>query len=142
MTGTVSDPGQRLKPWYRRKAGVAAGALVVGSFGFWGYALSGAAAKDPPDTLQDLGYRRSAQAACQPLRDAIDALPPAPSATSPRDRAAVLGVANDRVQELVAVLRTLQPEGARDRRIVTEWLADWDRYLADRVSYLAVLTEG
>ncbi|MFN0029280.1 MAG: hypothetical protein ACKV2O_19155 [Acidimicrobiales bacterium] len=116
--------------------------VVVGSFGFWGYALSGTAAKDPPDTLTDENYRRSAQALCQPLRDAIDALPPAPSATSPQDRAEVLGVANDRVVEMVAGLRTLQPDPARDQRIVTEWLADWERYLTDRGDYLAVLREG
>ncbi len=130
------------KPWYRRKAGIATAVTVVGSFGFWGYALSGAAAKDPPDTITDMDYRRSAQALCQPFNDVILALPPAPAATSPTDRATVLSQANDHVTDMVAELQALRPVGTVNQAIVTAWMADWDRYLADRRSYLEVLQQG
>jgi hypothetical protein len=135
-------PAGAARPWYRRPTGLAAAAVVLASFALWIYAFSGLARKDPPDTLRDLAYVAEAEARCEPARRAIDALPPAPAARDPQDRAATLSEANDHLAGMLRRLRTVQPDNDADRLIVSGWLADWDRYLADRRSYAATLASG
>ena len=133
-------PGHR--PWYRPPGGILAAVAVLASFILWIYALSGVARKDPPDTLADKVYAAEAERRCAPYRQTVDGLPPAPAATSPEDRATVLGQANATLAAMVVDLRTLGPDNDADRVIVDAWLRDWDRYLQDRRSYQQVLATG
>ena len=63
------------RPWYRRPTGVITAIIVAGSFGLWTYAFSGAARKDPPDTLRDPAYAAQAEALCAPTRAFVLGLP-------------------------------------------------------------------
>jgi hypothetical protein len=105
----------------------------------WAYALSGLAKKTPPDTLKDDAYRAAASPLCTAARADIDALPPAREARSAAERAVTLDQATDRVQRLVDDLRTVPTTSAFDADIVGQWLADWDRYVADRRAYAQTL---
>lgn len=129
-------------PWYRRPMGWLLALIVAGSFALWIYAFSGLARRDPPDTLDDPAYAAAAQAVCAVSRDRIDALPVAQASRSPEERAGVLREATAELDTMVGRLRTLEPGTERDRAIVTEWLADWERYLTDRRAYADVLATG
>lgn len=144
MNDRTSSPDRPAghRTWYRRPGGLAAAVVVIGSFILWGYALSGVARRDPPDTLADKAYAAQAETVCAPYRQAVDALPPAPAAKSPVDRAEVLGQANDTLAAMVADLRTIGPDNDTDRAIVDAWLRDWDHYLQDRRVYRDQLATG
>lgn len=134
------DPARR--PWYRRPTGWLLALIVAGSFVLWFYAFSGLARRDPPDTLDEAAYAAAAQPICAASRARIDALPIAQATRSPEERAAVLSDATDELVVMVDRLRDLTPGTDRDRAIVTAWLEDWDRYVADRRAYAAVLATG
>lgn len=128
--------------WYRRPGGIAAAAVVVGSFALWAYAFSGLARKDPPDTLHDMAYRRQAEALCAPSWRAVAALPPAPAEPDVTSRARTLAQANAELTAMVQRLRTITPDNEADRAIVSQWLGDWDQYLRDRAEHQQVLAGG
>ncbi|MCC6435512.1 MAG: hypothetical protein IT196_10825 [Acidimicrobiales bacterium] len=130
------------RPWYRRPTGVITAIIVAGSFGLWTYAFSGAARKDPPDTLRDPAYAAQAEALCAPTRAFVLGLEPAAAATDPIDRAATLRQANAAIAELRRELATLRPTNDFDRNIVDQWLVDWDQYLTDRAAYTEILATG
>lgn len=137
----LTDP-RPARPWFRRPTGILAALTVTASFGLWTYAFSGLARRDPPDTLQDSAYAAKAEALCAPRREVVDALPPAPAARDPQERAGVLSEANVTLRAMVADLRTIEPDNPTDAAIVTKWLQDWDTYLGDREAYAGVLATG
>ncbi len=128
--------------WYRRPGGIGAAVVVAGSFALWAYAFSGAAKKDPPDTLHDAAFGQTAEAMCAPVKADIDALPPAPAAHDPQERAATLYQANELLAAQLAELRTPPRGDAFDTGIIDQWLADWDQYLIDRTQYADILATG
>lgn len=134
--------GRRSRRWYQRPSGIAAAIVVAGSFGLWTYAFSGAARRDPPDTLSDPAFATAAEPICAETRTVIDGLEPAAAATDPIDRANTLRQANEALAGLVTRLRTIEPTNDFDRDIVTKWLTDWDQYLVDRNAYADTLSTG
>ena len=127
------------RPWYRRPGGLGVAAVVAGSFVLWAYAFSGVAAKTAPDTLTDKTFPVIAEAACALAIQDIDALPNALSAKTAVERAGTLDQATDRVEALVNELRRNIPANESDADILTRWLVDWDRYVANRRDYADAL---
>ncbi len=125
--------------WWKRPSGIAVAVIVVGSFGLWGYALSGLAERTPPDTLTAPSFATAAEPRCAAARAAIDELPLAMTARSAVERAGTLDEATDIVAALVTELRTIPVDGAVDQALVEAWLGVWDRYVADRRRYADAL---
>jgi hypothetical protein len=124
---------------WKRPVAIGIAVVVVVTFLPWAYALSGLARKTPPDTLRDETYSTAAAPLCRAAVDDIDTLPPARTARTAAERSVTLDQATDRVERLVADLRTVPTSSDFDRAIVDQWLADWDRYVADRRAYAAQL---
>lgn len=108
---------------------------VLGSTLVWLYALSGAARRDPPNTLDDPAFAAAAEPICARARGAVDALPLAQETPDHRERASVVLEGNGALEDMIADLRPLVPTDGRDAQMLGDWLADWERYLADRASY-------
>lgn len=137
-----SEPGARAplqRPWWRRPVPLGIAVVVIVTFLPWGYALVGLARKTPPDTLADKAFGQAGEPLCKAARADIDALTPARDAKTALERAGTLDQATDRVQQLVVDLRRLPVTSEVDRSIVEPWLADWDRYVADRRAYSQTL---
>jgi len=127
------------RPWWKRPSGIAVAVIVLGSFGLWAYALSGLAARTPPDTLSDTAYAAAAEPRCAAARAAIDELPLAMTARSAIERSETLDDATDLVDALIRELRSIPVDGEADRALVDAWLEDWERYSADRRRYAVAL---
>lgn len=128
------------------------GAVVLGSFGVWVYAYSGAADRPPPDELDSTRafveaesdglsyeelpgvafYGRRATAICS---DAMDRLPDARLATSGPERADQLRGANRILEAMITELRALPVATDRDDELRHLWLDDWQVLIADRERY-------
>lgn len=131
---------------------VVVGVAVIGSFGVWAYAYSGAADRPPPDELDstrahleatDRGedyeelpgvpfYGRRASAICS---GAMDRLPDARRATSGPERADQLQQANGILLTMITELRALPVATQRDDELRDLWLDDWEVLVADRDRY-------
>src|SRR4051794_28693101 len=75
------------RPWWRRPGGLLLAGVVVASFLFWIYALSGLAKRDPPDSLQRPDFAERAEPRCATTAAAVAELPPAQTARDPAERA-------------------------------------------------------
>lgn len=130
------DPRAALaRPWWRRPLPIALAVVLVITFLPWGYALVGLARKTAPDTLRDAAFGEQGEQLCVAARADIDALPPARDAKTAAERSVTLDQATDRVAQLSADLHRLAVTSDFDHVIVDPWLADWDRYVADRRAY-------
>jgi hypothetical protein len=123
------------RPWWRRPGGLLLAAVVVGSFLFWIYALSGLAKRDPIDRFGDTAFPRGAEPICRAAMDRLDRLPFAISAETPAERADTVEEANAILAAMVAELARIAPSGGADGELARAWLADWDDYLRSRVDY-------
>lgn len=116
---------------------VALGALLLAGAVLWAYALFGPRSS-PPGTMDDQRFGLAAEPICAEITAQVDALPLAHRTTDPFERADVLDEANAllvvQVDELEALVDLTAP-GSEDHRRVTEWLADWNLYLDDRLAY-------
>ena len=82
----------------------AVGILVLGSFGIWGYAYSGLADRDAPDTLDDPRFAAQAEAVCAETMVRFEALPNAEDARDNRDRADQIRRRNAVLYEMIGRL--------------------------------------
>jgi len=126
----------------RRRLGRIGVLAVVASFvGIWGYVLylsffEGRA--EPRDRLDDTTWTAAAEETCAESRLVIDELPFANQVSSPEERADLLDVATDELDEMVARLEALvRPAPADEATAVGRWLADYRTYLEDRRQYAA-----
>lgn len=127
----------------RNRVFMAAGVGIVGLLAImWTLAFSGWRDPGTIDELDDPAFALAAEDVCAAARTDLDALPGAPDATSPADRGAVVQVATDRLELMVAELRTMVPAGTDDGAALTRWLDDWDLYLSDRRAHEAELLAG
>ncbi|MCP5024683.1 MAG: hypothetical protein GY929_00200 [Actinomycetia bacterium] len=134
----LDEPNSR-----RHRIYMIAGLSIVGLLAImWTLAFSGWRDPGTIDKLDDPAFARAAQGVCEAARNDLDALPGAPDATSPADRGAVIQVATDRLEAMVAELRTLVPVGTDDGAAITRWLEDWDLYLGDRRGHETELLAG
>lgn len=139
--GAADDEGGGRRGWTIGR--VAAVLVVLGITVMWIYAFSGAAAKDPPDLLDDATFSRAAEPVCAATMERLDALPAARDATSPEQRAVTVRQANEMLSAMVDDLEGLVPDsGDRDERITGLWLDDWRTHLADRAAYADALAGG
>lgn len=129
------EPLPVTRPWWRRPGGLLLAGVVVASFLFWIYALSGLAKREPPDSLQDPTFAQGAEPRCAAVAAQVAALPPASSARTPAERANTVEVGTGLLRGLVADLRTIVPAAGPDRDLVVAWLDDWDSYLGSRDDY-------
>ncbi len=118
------------------------GLVVAASFALWAVALLRVGVKAPPDTLTDPAFAAAAEPVCAAAVVDLEALPHASTAKTPEERAATLELANTRLTQMVAELRTIAPMGAPDSPTINAWLADWDTYLGDRAEYTTLLAQG
>ena len=123
------------RPWWRRPGGLLLAGIVVSSFLFWIYALSGLAKRDPPDSLQRRDFAERAEPRCAATAAALDQLPPANTARNPVERADTVDAGTQLLRTMVADLRAMAPADGADRALVLAWLSDWDTYLANRDDY-------
>ena len=122
-------------------------AFVVASFSFWAWAFSPWARSENPARLDDRAFAAWADQRCARAQAAIDALPTARQAASPRQRADQVDRGTREASALVADLRAaataLPGDSKRDKppdsALVRDWLADWDAYVADRRAHAAKL---
>jgi hypothetical protein len=123
------------RPWWRRPGGLALAGIVVASFLFWIYALSGLAKREPPDTLQDPTFATRAEPRCATTAAAVARLPAAPTARTPAERADTVEIGTGLLRSLVTDLRVMAPQDGPDRALVLSWLDDWNSYLDSRDDY-------
>ncbi|MFN0091805.1 MAG: hypothetical protein ACKVWR_16305 [Acidimicrobiales bacterium] len=142
MTAPVSSapapPDGRAGP-PRRRVGAARlliVAVVSALVALWVYALSGAARRDPPDRLEDRAFAARLESVCQAGQERFAGIRQ-PRRTEPADaRADALEQGSGALAEQRRELAAVEPSVvARDQEMVALWLADWDRYLADRRAY-------
>jgi hypothetical protein len=107
----------------------------------WSYTLWGPTKKTPPGVLADSAWAVQAQATCTKAATTIDALPEAFTAPDAAARALVITKANVALRTMLDELTASAPtaESSNDGRMISEWLADWRTYLADRDRYVAAL---
>lgn len=131
---------------------VVVGIVVLGSFGVWMYALSGAARQAPPDELDSTralieaneageaytevdglpAYAERAERICQAT---IDNLPDASRATSGPERAEQIRLANAQLSDMILQLRGLPVASERDDTLRNLFLDDWEVLISDRDRY-------
>lgn len=131
----VSETGRRFTP-----GRILMGLIFFGSFGIWGYIFSGQAARTPPDLLNDDSFSVAAEARCVVANEIVASMPNAIAAEDNVDRAGQVRANTAVYAEMVADLDTLRSEPAivldeRDTEMTAEWIADWERFLADRLDY-------
>lgn len=115
--------------------------LIVGMLAMWAYVVYlavGPGRQAPPDRLDDPAFAVAAQARCEEALVEVAALPRAIEAPTASERAAVVAEANQHFDAMVDDLERLVPAG-EDGELVTQWLADWHTYLADRQAYAVAL---
>lgn len=137
MSSPIVDPGSRR--WTTGRVIVLI--LVVAMVGMWVYVLYlafGPGRQPPPDRLDDPGFAAAAQERCATALDEIAALPRAVDAATADERADVVEDANRHLDEMLDDLDAMVP-GGEDGGLVSEWLADWRTYLADREAYVLAL---
>ena len=105
----------------------------------WIYAIFFASHKNL-NRVGDRAWAARNEQICATAKAKIDALPPAKTAKTPLERAAVLDQADDDVAALIDSLHSNKIVGSsRDGHLVELWLADWDLYLSNRRDYAAEL---
>lgn len=135
----MADPADSPAPPRRRLGRILAWGVVASFIGIWGYVMYlsffvGRA--EPRDRLSDEAFRASAEAACAPHREVIDALPFASELDTLEERARVLDEATDELEDLVADLEAVTaPTEADEARAVERWIIDWHEYLDNRRAY-------
>ncbi len=140
LDGAPADaPGWRWTP-----ARIVLTVVVAAMVAMWAYVLFlafGPGRQPPIDRLGDPAFAEAGEARCAEALEAVDALPPANTATDAAARAEVVATADaafgamlDDLDDMVE----LAPAGDQ-RRHATEWLADWRTYLGDREAYAAAL---
>jgi len=117
-------------------ARIAIVAIVVGIAVMWGFAFFGP--RDSPGRLDDRAFPTAAEPICQAAKADLDALPPAFEAANAGARADVIVQGSDRLDRMIADLRTQVPAGANHDGI-EQWLDDWGQYVQDRRDYAAQL---
>tara|TARA_B100000029_G_scaffold205678_1_gene203544 strand:+ start:178 stop:702 length:525 start_codon:yes stop_codon:yes gene_type:complete len=118
-------------------------AVLVGAMGvLWVYAFF-LAPSGNPDRVEDRAWATAAEARCAQALSEIALLPTAASAPDPATRADDLDEATAVVRAMVDDLAALSGGTEDDRDLVAHWLADWEVYVADRLSHAERLrTEG
>ncbi len=116
-------------------------ATLIGSFGVWVYAFSGAADRDPPDLLDHAAWSESAERICSEALTDVESMPGALDAESVDQRSEQLNRATDRFSDMVAGLEQLPTESSRDAQITTDWMADWRTLLEDRRRHAEVILD-
>jgi hypothetical protein len=111
-------------------------ALGIAILWIWAFAVGN---QTPPGRLDDRGFTERAEEVCREAGDEVAALPQAYETTSAAERADVVERSNAVYSTMVAELRTMAPTGGDDVGMVTGWLGDWERYIADRADYAARL---
>jgi hypothetical protein len=117
--------------------------VVLGLAAMWVYVLFIGKVQSP-NRLADETWAPRAEPICAATAEAIAALPPAasfqdvkPKTEALRQRAVVGQQATDLLRAQLADLRALPPPtGEHDGKLLAAWLADWDRYLADRQDHI------
>jgi len=120
-------------PWSIGK--VLAAVVIVGSFGIWIYAFSGAARRDAPDLFDDPAFALAAEARCAAAVADLEELPNALEATDGADRADQIRTSTARLETMLDELDAVVGGTARDVEIASGWLADWRVLVADRYRY-------
>jgi hypothetical protein len=105
---------------------------VVGIAVMWGFAFFGS--YESPGRLEDRTFPTAAEPICKVAKAEVDALPPAFVAKSATERADVIVQGSDRLDRMIAELRTKVPPGD-DAAGINQWLDDWGRYVLDRREY-------
>lgn len=115
-------------------ARVAIALVIAGIAALWVYALT-RQPEPPPDLLDDMSFASRAEEVCAASAARRDALPQAYQTDDPIERAGVVEQANADLARMLSQLRAALPAGERDRRMLDEWLGDWEAYLGDREDY-------
>jgi len=131
-----ADRRRRLRPGV-----VIAAVLGVSVLGMWAwvllYHLGGSWREDMPGRLGDATFPIAAEPVCAAAAATVASLPPAWVTDTPAARADAVDESVEILAAMVADLRQLPP--GSDAGAVTEWLNDWDTYVADRADYAARL---
>lgn len=138
--GPAGERKSRTMRWF-------AGVTILFSVGVWLYVLVLAVVfgRQPPvDRIGDPAFAEAGESRCAAALAAVDELPIATEAPTPRERGLVLVEAN----EIFAVmlddldgLTSLIPEDG-DRGRADAWLADWRIFLEDRTDHADRLLAG
>lgn len=131
-SATDLDREERRRRWTIGR--VAAALTALGIAALWAYALT-RPKTEPPDRFDDPAIAEQAEAVCAASIVELDALPPAFEASTAAERADVIDRSNVVLEEMLISLRAIPVVSDRDGRMMTEWLGDWDTYVADRAGY-------
>lgn len=135
--GTLSAPATKRSRRRRRVGWILAALSAVVVLGMWawvfGYHLGGSWRDDTPGRLANTTFPTLAEPVCAQAAAALAALPPAWATETPTARAEAVEGSVAVLGDMVSDLRTL-PTGGQDAA-VSEWLADWDTFIADRDDY-------
>ncbi|MDH3294829.1 MAG: hypothetical protein OER95_10980 [Acidimicrobiia bacterium] len=114
---------------------------LIGSFGVWIYAFSGAADRDPPDLLDDATWSSDAEAVCAAALTEVEEMPGALDADDAAERSQQVLDTTDRFDIMVDELAELEAGTVRDSQITADWLADWYVLLDDRRRYARAIVD-
>lgn len=128
----TDERGSRLGRWL---AVIAVGAMVV----MWLYIFSGAARREPPDSLDGDRFPAQAEALCATAVDTVDALPAADAAATATERADVIDEADAVFAAMLDELEAIEVDSDHDRELIDLWLADWRTFLGDREEFADAL---
>lgn len=116
---------------------IVAALLVLAMVLWWVWAFSPLAPRGHPDELDDPAYSVQAELRCAVALETVEQqVPPAFAATDMADRADQIDASTGIFAAMVADLAAAAPDPAtRDGDLVARWIADWEIYLSDRLSY-------
>lgn len=144
--GTQVDPATEDEGARPRKGVLIAGAaILLAMLGMWAwifsYHMSGSWRNETPGRMDDRVYGDLAEERCSSTEARLAALPQAFEAETAQERADVVAASNVELSSLLDDLAAIPVATRHDQDMITEWLADWHQYVADREDYVQRLRE-
>lgn len=118
-------------------AWVVAGVVVMVAIALmWVWIFSGAPRKLNPDHLADRDWVERAEQTCAATQEGIDERTTSAGRQDTEARADAIDASTDDLEAMLGDLADPPPETDDDRALVEAWLADYDRLLEDRRTYV------
>ncbi len=123
---------------------IAAIVFMLGALAFWLFAFSPYARErfQAPDQIEDATFVIAIERRCAVAVAEMQALPSSQSVDTPRERGLLVEEANASLVRMRDDLAALPGGTEADQELISQWLGDWDFYLADRDAHSRKLLAG
>lgn len=147
-----SGPGTQVDPVTGDEGGrpgraalVFGAAVLLAMLGMWAwiftYHISGSWRSETPGRMDDRVYGELAEQRCRETEEVLASLPQAFEAETAGERADGVALTNVELRALLDDLAVIPVATRHDQDMITEWLADWRQYVADREDYVVRLRQ-